>query len=71
MEPLTLVFHLNKHFNGYNAKWFWDKSTCIVHNQTAYSLTLSRANKRKLSEAIFDEDLDVDYFEQKPMQYVR
>jgi len=61
-----LVFHLNKHFGGYNAKWFWDKSTCIVTNQTAYSLTMSRENKRKLSEAIFSEDLEVDYYEQKP-----
>lgn len=61
-----LVFHLNKHFGGYNAKWFWDKSTCIVKNQAAYSLTMSRENKRKLSEAIFNEDIDVDYYEQKP-----
>ena len=61
-----LVFHLNKHFGGYNAKWFWDKSTCIVKNQTAYSLTMSRENKRKLSEAIFNEDIEVDYYEQKP-----
>jgi hypothetical protein len=61
-----LVFHLNRHFGGYNAKWFWDKSTCIVKNQAAYSLTMSRENKRKLSEAIFDEDLEVDYYEQKP-----
>lgn len=61
-----LVFHLNKHFGGYNAKWFWDKSTCSVTNQTAYSLTMSRANKRKLSAAIFDEDAEVDYYEQKP-----
>jgi hypothetical protein len=61
-----LVFHLNKHFGGYNAKWFWDKSTCIVKNQAAYSLTMSRENKRKLSLAIFDEDLEVDYYEQKP-----
>ena len=62
-----LVFHLNKHFNGYNAKWFWDKSTCSVTNQTAYSLTMTRDNKRKLAKAIFDEELEVDYYEQKPV----
>ena len=60
------VFHLNRHFGGFNCKWFWDKSTCIVKNQTAYSLTMSRENKRKLSEAIFNEDIEVDYYEQKP-----
>ena len=64
-----LVFHLNKHFGGYNAKWFWDKSTCLVPNQTAYSLTMTRENKRKLASAIFDEDLEVDYYEQKPKNY--
>lgn len=65
-EEKKLVFHLNKHFSGYNAKWFWDKSTCSVTNQTAYSLTMTRENKRKLAEAIFNEDLNVDYYEQKP-----
>ena len=56
-----LVFHLNKHFGGYNAKWFWDKSTCIVENQSAYSMTMTREHNRKLSKAIFNEDLEVDY----------
>ena len=60
-----LVFHLNKHFGGYNAKWFWDKSTCAVVNQSAYSLTMTRENKRKLAKAIFDENAEVDYYEQK------
>ena len=64
-----LVFHLNKHFGGYNAKWFWDKSTCSIPNQTAYSLTMTRDNRRKLSKAIFNEELDVDYYEQKARNY--
>lgn len=64
-----LVFHLNKHFGGYNCKWFWDKSTCAIPNQTAYSLTMSRENKRKLSEAIFNDELEVDYYEQKPKHH--
>jgi hypothetical protein len=61
-----LVYHLNKHFNGYNCKWFWDKSTCSVPNNTAYSLTMTRAHKRALSAAIRDENIEVDYYEQKP-----
>lgn len=60
-----LVFHLNKHFGGYNVKWFWDKSTCSVPNQTAYSLTMTRGNKRNLAVAIKDEESEVDYYEQK------
>jgi hypothetical protein len=58
-----LVFHLNKHFRGFNCKWFWDKSTCSITNQTAYSLVMSRTNKRKLAQAIFSGE--VDYYEQK------
>lgn len=61
-----LVYHLNKHFNGFNCKWFWDKSTCSVINNTAYSLTMTRANKRFLAQVINDEDNEVDYYEQKP-----
>lgn len=59
-----IVFHLNKHFGGFNCKWFWDKSTCCIVNQTAYSLVMSRDNKRKLAKAIFTGE--VDYYEQRP-----
>lgn len=61
-----LVYHLNKHFNGFNCKWFWDKSTCSVPNNTAYSLVMTRANKRELAKVINDDDNEVDYYEQKP-----
>lgn len=64
-----LVFHLNKHFNGYNCKWFWDKATCSIPNQSAYSLVMTRENKRKLKRAIFDESIEVDYYEQRPKQF--
>ena len=59
-----IVFHLNKHFGGFNCKWFWDKSTCCITNQTAYSLVMTRENKRKLAKAIFEGE--VDYYEQRP-----
>ena len=61
-----LVYHLNKHFNGFNCKWFWDKSTCSVPNNTAYSLTMVRSHKRELARVIQDDDIEVDYYEQKP-----
>lgn len=66
-ENKQLVFHLNKHFRGFNCKWFWDKSTCSIINQTAYSLVMSRTNKRKLAQAIFSGE--VDYYEQKSKHY--
>lgn len=66
-ERKQLVFHLNKHFNGYNCKWHWDKKGCRIVNQTAYSLVMTRQNKRKLAKAIFEGE--VDYYEQKPKIY--
>lgn len=68
-ERKQLVFHLNKHFNGFNCKWFWDKGMCSIPNQSAYSLVMTRDNKRKLKSAIFDENRDVDYYEQRPRQW--
>jgi hypothetical protein len=65
-ERKQLVFHLNKHFNGYNCKWYWDKSQCSISNQSAYSFVPTRENKRKLADAIFDDDREVDYYEHKP-----
>lgn len=64
-----LVFHLNKHFNGFNCKWFWDKTACLIPNQSAYSLVMTRENKRKLAKAIFNGESD--YYEQKPKYYGR
>jgi len=61
-----LVFHLNKHFNGFNCKFVWDKRTCSVANNTAYSLIMTREHKRELSRVIQDENIEVDYYEQKP-----
>lgn len=62
-----LVFHLNKHFGGFNCKYFWDKSTCRVVNQSAYSLVMTRKNKRKLAKVIFEGN--VDYYEQQIKGY--
>ena len=61
-----VVFHLNKHFNGFICKWFWDRRTCSVPNYGAYGLYITRTNKRRLSYDIQDENVDVDYYEQKP-----
>ncbi len=68
-ENKQLVFHLNKHFNGFVCKWFWDRRTCSVPNYGAYALQMTRANKRLLASTIQDEDVQVDYYEQKPRRY--
>ena len=58
-----LIFHLNDHTNGYQHRWFWEKLTSNVKNNSAYSFLPSRNNKRTLATVLKDEDLDVDYFE--------
>jgi len=62
-EDKKLVFHLNDHTNGYQHRWFWEKLTSNVKNNSAYSFLPSRNNKRTLATVLKDEDLDVDYFE--------
>jgi len=45
-----LVYFLNKHTNGYYNKFYWDKRSCMVKNQSIYTLTIVRDKTKKLSE---------------------
>jgi len=58
-----LVYHLNRHSNGFNHRWFWDKTANNIPNHTAYSLNMSRANDRELAKAIKSENSFIDYYE--------
>ena len=64
LDNKPIVFHENKHSDGYNFKWYWDKLTCTVPNHTAYSIDISRKNDRKLAKALQDEDNDLNYYTQ-------
>jgi len=46
-----LVYHLNEHTDGYVFKWYWDKITSNVKNQTAYSFEPIRTIKREAAKA--------------------
>lgn len=58
-----LVYHLNEHTNGYQHRWFWEKLTSNVPNNSAYSFIPSRSNKRTLAKVLKNEELEIDYFE--------
>lgn len=58
-----LVYHLNRHTDGYNHYFYWDKYTCNVPNNTAYSLTMTRSIKRKLAKVLKEDKVKVDYYE--------
>lgn len=47
------VFHINKHSDGYKAKWYWGKKNCRIKGKSYYCFKPSRENKRKLAEAMF------------------
>lgn len=59
-----MVFHENKHTDGYNLKWYWDRTTCLVPNYTAYSLEIARRNDRRLAEALKNEENELNYYTQ-------
>jgi len=57
----SMVYHENKHSDRYQHKWHWDKSTCLVKNNSAYSINMARGNDRKLAKALKEEGYKLDY----------
>lgn len=48
-----MVWHENKHTDGYQMKFFWEKLRSKVVNKSVYCFELNQACKKKLSQAIF------------------
>lgn len=46
-----LVYHLNEHSDGYVFRWFWDKVTSNIKNQSAYHIEIVRSIKREAAQA--------------------
>lgn len=51
IKDKPLIFHLNEHTDGWVMKWFWDKITCNVPNQSAYRFEPQRSIKREAAKA--------------------
>lgn len=51
-EKKQLVFHFNEHTDRYNLKFFYDKRTSQMKNQTAYQFKVMRKWSRLLNEAV-------------------
>jgi hypothetical protein len=47
----VLIFHLNEHTDNYVFRWFWDKVTCNLLNQSAYFFEPIRPIKREAAKA--------------------
>jgi len=59
----VLVYHMNDHTDRYNMRFYFDKRTSFIKNQTSYSLLMSRKWKRELAKILKDEKSKIDYFE--------
>lgn len=56
-----ILYHENKHSDRWQHTWYWNRSTCVVKNSTAYSLDMSRDNDRYLAKALKRDDVALDY----------
>lgn len=48
------IYHLNEHSDGYKFRLYWSKIPQTFPDRYKYSLSLVRANKRKLAQLIFN-----------------
>ena len=46
-----IIYHLNDHTDGSYFRWYWDKMTCNVKNQSAYRFEPIRDKKREAAKA--------------------
>lgn len=60
-----LLRHLNKHTDGYVAKFFLIKHTANFKNKSLYNFTATRTNKREVTVALKNPKLKIDYFKLK------
>ena len=58
-----LIFIFNDHTDGYRFRFWWDKSTCRVKNQSRYYIKPSRYNSRLLAKAVKDPSQTLDFYE--------
>jgi len=62
IQNKPLVFHMNKHSNGYRCRWWWDKRTCLVKNAMYYKFDMCRSNDRKLAKELKDPGKILDFY---------
>jgi hypothetical protein len=62
IKDKPLVRELNEHTDGYRFIWYWDRLTCNIPNQSAYSIDMTRTYDRQLSNAA-KTIKNLDYYE--------
>lgn len=56
-----LIRHTNDHSDGYKGKFYWDKRTCNVRNQSVYIFLAIRLHSRKINEVLRDTASGIDF----------
>jgi hypothetical protein len=56
-------FHLNEHSDGFKYRWYWDRVTSNVKNQSFYNFRPIRKIKRELTDFIRITGNKVKYYE--------
>jgi hypothetical protein len=51
IESKPIVYHLNEHTDNFYFKWYWDKISSNVKNQSAYQFEPIRSKKREAAQA--------------------
>jgi hypothetical protein len=51
IKDKPVIYHLNEHTDGWAFRWYWDKITCNVINQSAYKFEPIRQIKREAAKA--------------------
>ena len=46
-----IIYHLNNHTDGYVFRWYWDKVTSNIKNQSVYKFAPIRQMKREAAQA--------------------
>jgi hypothetical protein len=59
----VVVFNFNEHTKGYRGRFWWDKRTSKLKNQSCYYLRVTRRNKRELAKAIKNTEIFRRYYE--------
>jgi hypothetical protein len=57
-----VIYNMNEHTDGYIMGWCWDKSTCVIRNQTVYYFKPTKGNRLALANWIKSDDKENDYY---------
>lgn len=57
-----MIYHENKHTDGFRYRWRWDKRTCLNKIASIYKIDIARDNDRLLAKALKNPSLLLDFY---------